>query len=221
MKQSSVVVVDYGLGNLFNVRRALEKIGVSDTVISDDKKAIENAKGLILPGVGAFGDGMNNLRERGMVPVIQEYAQSGRPILGVCLGMQLIMSTSEEFGIHQGLDLVAGRVRRLQPSGDGPNKVPHIGWNSLHVYGEQGGPESQSQWGDSVLCDIKKGAYMYFVHSFVVDPEDPDVPVATTHYANDVFCSVLKQGNITGVQFHPELSGETGLNIYRKFMEGH
>lgn len=215
---SSVVIVDYGLGNLFSVQRALNKIGVSDSVISSEKAAIENADRLILPGVGAFGDGMDNLRKRDLVSSIRSYAESGRPLLGVCLGMQLIMSESEEFGVHEGLNLVPGRVVRLQAHEEERAKIPQIGWNSLHAPDEKS--SHRGPWNKTVLSGVEEGAFMYFLHSYMVVPHDSKACLATTQYGGNRFCSVLRQGNMTGVQFHPERSGPVGLRIYRNFVLG-
>jgi len=217
MSGESVVIVDYGLGNLFSVQRALNLVGAGDAKISAEKEDIENADRIVLPGVGAFGDGMKNLQELGLVSVLQEYAKSGRPLLGVCLGMQLILSRSEEFGVHDGLNLIHGNVRRLESDSESDFKIPHIGWNTLEKPSEHS--EQTGLWDKTVLADIDEGASMYFNHSFIVEPEDPSVSLASTNYGNDVYCSVLKQGNITGAQFHPELSAADGLKLYRNFVQ--
>jgi glutamine amidotransferase len=208
--------VDYGLGNLFSVQRALHRVGSPNPIISNQKGDVESAGYLILPGVGAFGDGMNNLRRLGLVPIINDYAASGRPLLGVCLGMQLIMTESEEFGHHKGLDLLPGRVRLLRPGSDRRFKVPHIGWNSLLPPHREVDPEQA--WQGTILSEIPNDSFMYFVHSYVVAPDDPAINIASTRYGEDEYCSVLKSGNITAAQFHPELSGEDGLSIYRSFL---
>lgn len=208
------VIVDYGLGNLYSVKRALERVG-TDVVISSERRVIEEADRLVLPGVGAFGDGMRHLRELDLVSPLNAYVASGRPVLGVCLGMQLLMSESEEFGIHKGLDVIAGRVVRLQsPAGSDRHKVPHIGWNSLHH--PPGAPANP--WEGTVLRKLDDGVFMYFLHSYVVVPEDPALCIALTRYGHDRFCSAIRQGNVSGVQFHPERSGEEGLAIYRSFI---
>jgi glutamine amidotransferase len=216
VSEDSVVIIDYGLGNLFSVERALTKAGASNVSISHEKQVIAKADRLVLPGVGAFGDGMQSLDERQLIPIINEYASSGRPILGVCLGMQLIMSQSEEFGIHNGLDLVSGRARRLEPGADAHFKVPHIGWNSLQSNGET--PSNGGVWNNTILQAVEEGSHMYFVHSYVVVPSDSEVQIATTRYGEDSYCSVLRKDNISGVQFHPELSGEDGLSVYQSFL---
>ena len=218
MSSPSVVVVDYGLGNLFSVQRALEKVGAGNISISSDKDVVQNADRLLLPGVGAFGDGMEGLRSRGLVPVIKDFASSGRPVLGVCLGMQLIMSESEEFGRHLGLDLLPGKVRRLQPGDEPPLKIPHIGWNTLHAPDWRA--DGPRKWNESLLGGNPLGSSMYFVHSYAVVPDDVSMTVAVTRYGTAEYCSVIEDGNVTGAQFHPELSGEAGLQIYRNFVHG-
>ena len=216
MSSASVVVVDYGLGNLFSVAGALKKIGATRVEITSDKESVRKADLLILPGVGAFGDGMENLQKRDLLGAINDFAASGRPMLGVCLGMQLLMSESNEFGHHTGLNLVAGTVRQLKGQGNGRFKVPQIGWNNLHP------PINHSPntglWENTVLGGLNEGSFMYFLHSYVVEPDDEAVCLANTSYGGNSFCSVLKIGNVTGVQFHPERSGEEGLSIYRSFI---
>lgn len=216
MNGESVVIIDYGLGNLFSVQQALTKAGAPNVTISSDKQTIKNADRLLLPGVGAFGDGMKNLEERKLIPAIHDFANSGRPILGVCLGMQLIMSQSEEFGIHAGLDLISGNVRQMRPGEKTRFKVPHIGWNSLQSGDAPGNDDSA--WSGTLLGSLDEGSFMYFIHSYVVEPTDPAVQIATTRYGEDSYCSVFKKDNISGVQFHPELSGDDGLSIYRGFL---
>ena len=211
-----VLIVDYGLGNLLSVERALRRLGVHPA-ISADALAISQADRLVLPGVGAFGEGMANLRQRNLISSMQAFADSGRPILGICLGMQLLMSESEEFGQHRGLDLVKGKVVRLRLPQPGDRfKVPHIGWNGLQVPPERGA--GTGGWEQTCLRGLRERSFMYFVHSYVVVTEQPDRRLAVTQHGYDTFCSALKQGNITGLQFHPERSGEEGLEIYRSFV---
>jgi glutamine amidotransferase len=214
MSGGNTVIVDYRLGNLFSVERALHKIGASNTLISNDKKVIENADRLIIPGVGAYGDGMNNLRELGIIDTIKTYAASGRPVLGVCLGMQMMMSESNEFGRNEGLGLVSGKVTRLETYGDARIKVPHIGWNTLSP-----AESPENLWSGSVLQGLEDGSHMYFLHSHIAVPDDFSVALATTTYGDNVYCSAFKQGNLTGVQFHPERSGKEGLSIYASFVK--
>lgn len=216
-----IAVVDYGLGNLFSVERAFRYIG-AEVKITSEAKDIKNADYLVLPGVGAFGDGMSGLRERGLIEPITEFVESGRPFLGICLGMQLLMISSEEFGEHQGLGLVEGRVVRLK-EGKERVKVPHVGWNSLMLPGfiahdKQNEADRSNLWNNTLLEGINPGMFVYFVHSYAVVPDDPQNILAETKYGDNTFCSVLRKRNIFACQFHPERSGKIGLNIYKQFL---
>ncbi len=223
----SVVIVDYGLGNLFSVERAMRYIG-ANVKISDKPEEIQEAERLVLPGVGAFGDGIKGLQEKGLIEPIKEFVKSGKPLLGICLGMQLLTTEGEEFGIHKGLDIVEGRVMRLKPpKPDGSSyKIPHVGWNRLlfpqnrENYGQVSDHLEQSFWQGTILENHHEGVFVYFVHSYVVVPEDPSDILAETVYGNNIFCSVLHKENIFACQFHPERSGEVGLEIYRQFVFG-
>jgi cyclase len=217
-----VAIVDYGLGNLFSIERALRHIG-ADTIITDNPEKIRVADGLILPGVGTFCDGMRGLKEKGLIEPIKLFVATGRPLLGICLGMQLLMTEGEEFGHHQGLDLIKGKVVRLQdPRSEKPYyKVPHIGWNRIYF------PKKQIEklrekipWKETILEGIREGSYFYFVHSYIVIPDDPLDVTAITEYGDNIFCSVISRKNISGCQFHPERSGKEGLNVYRQFLFG-
>jgi glutamine amidotransferase len=201
-----VVIIDYGMGNLFSVKLACERIGL-DVEISNDKSDVENASGLILPGVGAFGDAMKTLEELDLINPIKEFINSGKPFLGVCLGLQLLMSESEEFGLHKGLDIIKGKVIKIPGSKD---KVPQVGWNKILK------PETRKDWDDTPLKGLKE-EYVYFVHSFYVAPEDKNVIATETEYAGLKYCSSLQKGNVFACQFHPEKSGESGLLIYKNF----
>ena len=210
-----VGIIDYGLGNLFSIERAVRYIG-AEPVITDKSETLTSCDCLILPGVGAFADAMEGLRKKNLIVFIKEAARSGMPLMGICLGMQLLMSSSEEFGLHQGLDLIKGRVVRMHDTEvDGyPLKIPHIGWNGLHS------PHGGNQWQDSVLEGLEQGVNMYFVHSYIVIADVPCI-TANTQYGKDDFCSCLESANIVGCQFHPERSGEAGLSIYRNFVFKH
>ena len=208
-----VTVVDYGVGNLYSVQRAVEVCGCGDVLISGEPRDIANAESLILPGVGAFADGMRGLRERGLVEPIIAYAKSGRPLLGICLGMQMLATQSEEFGNHAGLDLIPGRVVAIpRRARDGsPLKVPFIGWTPLTV-ADTPGTE------DSVLASYVPDASVYLVHSFHVQPTDSAHRLAAYSFGGHEVTAAIRRGNITGFQFHPEKSGSTGLDIMRKFV---
>jgi len=209
---SPVAVVDYGIGNLYSVRRALERCG-GDVTLSSDPAALERAERLVLPGVGAFAGGMAGLRERGLVEPIRRYAASGRPLLGICLGMQMLATASEEFGIHEGLDLIPGRVRAVpdRDTAGRPHKVPHIGWTALRT-------PAGASWRESLLADTPEGTWVYLVHSFAVVPDDPAHRLANCEYGGHAVCAAIARGAITGFQFHPEKSGEAGLRILRRFL---
>ena len=205
----SVTVVDYGMGNLLSVNRALEHCGAQVTLESSPL-FIAKAKTLVLPGVGAFGDGMVELHQRGLVEALRSYAAGGRPMLGICLGMQMLLDGSDEFGASTGLGLVPGWVRKL-PEQPGI-KLPHIGWSAIR-------PPQGTSWEGSLLENVPAGQEMYFVHSFHADPTDPAHRLAETRYGDYAFCSAVRKDNITGCQFHPEKSGEAGLGMIRNFLK--
>ncbi len=207
-----VVVVDYHLGNLYNVVRACEFTGLPARITSAPAD-VAAADAVILPGVGAFGDAMEFLRDSGMADALRSFAASGRPLLAICLGMQLLMTESYEFGRHQGLGIVAGPVIRLS-SATGL-KVPQVGWNRIHKPATKNG----EAWQGTLLDGLHDGEYMYFVHSYYAVPDDPSVVLTTTRYGDTEFCSSLRAGNILGCQFHPERSGPQGLRMYRRLAQ--
>ncbi|MFB6164101.1 MAG: imidazole glycerol phosphate synthase subunit HisH [Haloarculaceae archaeon] len=203
---AEVVVVDYGLGNLRSVTRGLERAGAAVDLV-DEPGAIDRADGIVLPGVGAFSEGMENAGP--FRDALVDAAAEGKPLFGICLGMQMLLTTSEEAeydgqGSAEGLDLVPGTNRRFAEG----RKVPHMGWNRLHVRREH------------PLVEGVDGEYAYFVHSYYAEPDDEDAVVATTDYGRD-FPSIVadEAGNVFGTQFHPEKSGETGLTILRNFVD--
>ena len=208
-----VTVIDYGMGNLFSVCRAIESQG-GEPIITADAQAILSAERLILPGVGAFENGMNELKQRNLVDPVREFAKNGRPFLGICLGMQMMLDVSEEFGNHEGLGLIPGKVSlisKLSKNG-GAMKVPHIGWNGLKPC-PRGAP-----WKDSILNQVEVGASVYFVHSFAAFPKDPAHYLAAVDYGGHDITAAIASRNIYGCQFHPERSGEIGLKIMQKFL---
>ncbi|MBI3616074.1 MAG: imidazole glycerol phosphate synthase subunit HisH [Candidatus Omnitrophica bacterium] len=209
---SRVLIVDYGSGNLFSIERALHSLG-AEVEISADPDALRRAPGVILPGVGAFGDGMKNLREKGLLTPLAEYAQSGLPLLGICLGMQLLFTESQEFGRHEGLGLIPGKVVNLRPTDPQGRrvKIPHVGWSQLMC------PPSRPHWNDTILMGLPVGEAMYFVHSFIPVPEDSAV-VAQMIYGGHLYCAVVERRNMIGCQFHPEKSGPVGLRFLRNFL---
>ncbi len=196
-----IVILDYGIGNLRSVQKGLEHAGASP-VISGEPEEILAADGLILPGVGAFVDAMRCLLP--LKETVYEYAKSGKPMLGICLGQQLLMSTSEEGGLTDGLDLVPGKVIRFPKS---ELKVPHIGWNNIKITQDH-----------PLFKGIPDGAFVYFVHSYYVDT-DPNHTLAACEYGLEFAASVVNsEGNVMGTQFHPEKSGDLGLQILKNFV---
>lgn len=208
--RACVAIVDYGMGNLFSVQRACEQVGLP-AVISAFADEVLRADAVILPGVGAFGDAMAELRRLDLVAALQEVAASGKPLMGICLGMQLFMTESHEFGRHRGLGLIEGEVVRFDAPRHGSQvlKVPQVGWNRII---KAVGPNS---WEASPLEGLQDGEFMYFVHSFYARPVEPSVVLATSRYGHLEFCSSLRRGNLFACQFHPERSGPQGLRIYR------
>jgi glutamine amidotransferase len=207
----NVAIVDYGIGNLFSVRRAFEQCG-AEVAVSDDPKVILSAPRLVLPGVGAFADGMRGLAARGLDEVVKEFARSGRPLLGICLGMQMLATMSEEFGEHAGLDLIPGRVACIpRVDSDGkPYKVPHVGWDDL---------QSKQPWTGSILEQLTPGDAVYLVHSYAVRPDDDRHRLAYCVYNGAEISAAIRKDNVYGVQFHPEKSGKVGLKIISSFAQ--
>jgi imidazole glycerol-phosphate synthase subunit HisH len=197
------VIVDYGMGNLRSVEKAVEAVG-GRPLISGAPAVVRQAERLILPGVGAFGDAMENLRRQRMEDAIREAVNTGTPLLGLCLGLQLLFTESEEFGSHEGLDLIPGKVRRFQAPG---LRVPHVGWNQIE--GNQPNP---------LLQGIPEGSYFYFVHSYYVEPDRPEDVLRWTSYGHR-FCSIACRGKVWGAQFHPEKSQDAGKKLLRNFLE--
>ena len=200
-----LAIIDYGVGNLFSLVSSLKSIGV-DAVITRDPNVIENADRLILPGVGAFGDASEKLRLSGLTEIIKNAVEKGTPLMGICLGMQLLFEKSYEYGEHQGLGLLKGNVIGMEGTIPKELKIPHIGWNSLKFTSTS-----------PIFKYINEGDCVYFVHSFyAVDCEDS--LIATAEYGRDLTAAVQK-GNVYGCQFHPEKSGNVGLKILKAFSE--
>lgn len=206
-----ITVVDYDCGNLFSVSRAIEYCG-GQVELARDPDRVARAERLILPGVGAFGRVMDALHERGLTDSIHEFAATGRPFLGICVGMQAMMDYSEEFGRHEGFGFVPGTVAPIPDSGaDGkPHPVPHIGWSSLI--------EPAKGWNHTPLKDLQNGTAVYFVHSYAAEPVDTGHIAATCDYDGRAITAVVTRDNMTGCQFHPEKSGPAGLHIMQNFM---
>lgn len=201
MSRRDVVIVDYGLGNLHSVNKAVAAAG-GNPVITGDKAAIAAAEKLILPGVGAFGDCMANLKKAGVIPVLKDYITSGNPFLGICLGMQVLFEESEESPDVKGLGVFPGKVVRIPTN----LKIPHMGWNRLRLKSF------------SPLLEGSEGQYVYFVHSYCCQPADAELITSVCDYGTEVVASIGK-GNVSGFQYHPEKSSTAGLAMLKKFVE--
>jgi glutamine amidotransferase len=209
MRMSRIVVIDYRMGNLRSVAKALEAVGAAEVVVSSDPGEVAAADRLVVPGVGAFADAMGHLREARLVDPILQFLQTGRPFLGICLGLHMLFERSFEDGTHEGLGVMEGQVVRFQAEAGaerGPLKVPHIGWNQVRKQGDV-----------PMLAGVPDGAYFYFVHSYYVVPADPRVVAATTEYGVP-FCSAVSAGRLFATQFHPEKSQAVGLQVLRNFV---
>jgi glutamine amidotransferase len=205
-----VTIVDYGLGNLFSVARAV-RAADAEVEITSDPDAVRAADRLILPGVGAFRDGMAGLLARDLVEPVVEFARRGSPLLGICLGMQLLMTEGTEFGEAKGLGLVPGRVVTFGADGAPvTGKIPHVGWSKL---------SPAAPWTGSVLEAVEPGSSVYFSHSYFPAPSEPALVLATATHAGIQFCSFIRRDNVQASQFHPDMSGTVGLAIIRAFVE--
>lgn len=205
-----IAIVDYEIGNLYSVQNGLKYIGL-DSIITSDKKIIKNADALILPGVGAFGDAMKNMHSLGLIKPIKEFVETGKPFMGICLGLQLLFSRSEEFGNHEGLGIIKGRVVKFHSKNNGISsfKVPQISWNQIY--------SKEVRWKDTEIDGIKNGEFMYFVHSYYVVPENVAEVLSVTNYEGIEYCSSIKKDNVFASQFHPEKSGLEGIKILSNF----
>ncbi|MCL6591191.1 MAG: imidazole glycerol phosphate synthase subunit HisH [Firmicutes bacterium] len=205
-----IAIIDYGVGNLRSVEKALQYLKF-EAIITNDPKVVLEAEKVILPGVGAFGKSMESLKQAGMIPVVKEVIQSGRPFLGICLGLQMLFEASAEvFGdqerVHSGLGIFPGQVLRFPKNG---LKTPQIGWNQIKKNRARETP---------LLDGVPDGSFVYFVHSYYVKPENPEFIACTTDYGVE-YCSGVSWGNVTAFQFHPEKSGRVGLQILKNFGE--
>ena len=204
MARKRVIILDYGAGNLRSVARAVEHLGFTPDV-SEDPRALDDADAVIMPGVGAAADTMRNLEEHNFSDPLREYIESGRPFLGVCMGLQALLTVSEEGGEHACLNVVEGRVRRFERKND--MKIPHMGWNAVEQVREH-----------PVFAGIPDGSFFYFVHGYYPDPKDESIVIGRTDYGVP-FASVIARDNLIATQFHPEKSGKVGLRLYRNFLE--
>ena len=199
---SKIVIIDYGMGNLRSVQKGFERIGF-EAKITRSKREIEGAAGIVLPGVGAFKDCMENLERFGLIEPLLQSIEKGKPYLGICLGLQILFSESEEFGSHRGLDVIKGKVLRFRP--DPEYKVPHMGWNTIEVTRQA-----------PMLQGIKSGDFFYFVHSYYVIPEEKEWIATVTNYGGPFVSGIWKE-NLFAIQFHPEKSQQKGLRVLENF----
>ena len=202
-----VGIVDYQMGNLRSVQKAVERIGFK-TIVSGDRKELANVSHLILPGVGAFGDAMAELKKRNLISFLRDWAQSDKPFLGICLGMQLLFETSDEGGSHEGLAVLPGKVLRFEQPLNSPSiKIPHMGWNRV----------SSARSNDGMLAGISPDPFFYFVHSYFVQPKDDEIVWLRCEYGS-TFCAAVRRGNLIATQFHPEKSQKDGLQLLTNFL---
>jgi len=203
----NIAVIDYGIGNVQSIQNALNKFGIKG-VLTSDRDVILKSDGVILPGVGAFKKGMIELRSRGLDLTINQYVKTSKPLLGICLGMQLLFDSSEEFGLSNGLGIIKGSVCKLPILND--EKLPNISWTALK--------KSATPWGNTILDNVTINEDMYFIHSYVCKPSDKSGILATARYGNISFCASVKYNNIYGCQFHPEKSSKAGLKVIKNFI---
>ncbi len=204
-----IAILDYGIGNVRSIANAFKSIG-AQTTLTADRARILDSDACVLPGVGAFGAGMQKLSDQGLVEVISDYIATGKPFLGICLGMQMLLDESDEFGHTAGLGLIPGKVRRL----DVPDqRLPHVSWNGIH-------PPTEERWENTLLASTPPGTDVYFVHSYAAYPTYEEHVLAQTRYAQHTYCSAVQKDNIVGVQFHPEKSAQAGLSILKTFISG-
>lgn len=205
-----VVIIDYSLGNMFSVQQAFAHFGVK-AIVTDNKEEIDSADALVLPGVGAFAEAMNCLNTNNLVAPIKSSIEKGKPFLGICLGLQLLFDTSEEFGATNGLGIIPGTIKRFNFN-DPKIKVPQMGWNNIIE-------PSLNKWENTILSNITSNEFMYFVHSYYASPINPEHILCETEYEGLKYCSAVIKGNVAATQFHPEKSAIEGLKIYKNWID--
>lgn len=205
----NIVIIDYSLGNMFSVQQALAHYGVN-AVVSDNKNDIEAADALVLPGVGAFGEAMVHLNKNEIVGPIKSSIEQGKPFLGICLGLQLLFDSSEEFGATKGLGIIPGTIKKFNFE-DTKVKVPQMGWNNIIE-------PFENKWQNTPLSEIKNNEFMYFVHSYYANPLNKEHVLCETEYAGLKYCSAVIKDNVMATQFHPEKSADEGLKIYKNWL---
>jgi glutamine amidotransferase len=212
MNKKKVVIIDYGHGNLYSINQVCIHLGYKP-IISSDEKEILSADSLILPGVGAFKVAMDELANKDLIEPIKEFVKKGNNMMGVCLGMQLLFESSEEFGINKGLGLINGNVKKFPSSLNGKKiRIPQIGWNKIFK------DKSINKWENTPLKEISEEDYMYFIHSYYANPSDAKDILSFSNYQDIKYCTSVQKENIFGFQFHPEKSAEKGITIYKNFL---
>lgn len=207
---TTIAVIDYGVGNIKSICRALDKSGV-EVCLTKERGEVLSSDGVVLPGVGAFAHGMEKLIDQGLDEVLREFAASGKPILGICLGMQMLFDQSTEFGETKGLGLIPGIVQKLETLDESHEKLPHVSWNEIKL-------GNCTDWEETILNNIKDGEDMYFVHSYYVQPANDEDVLSKTVYSQFEYCSTVKHQSIYGCQYHPEKSANAGLKIIKNFV---
>jgi len=208
--ESKIAIVDYEVGNLHSALKGFRHF-TSNAFITNDARNLLSADALVLPGVGSFAAGMEGLKKYNLIEAVKSFAEAEKPILGICLGAQLLMSGGVEFGEYEGLNLIKGKVIKF-PEAQMTAKIPHIGWTPIK-------PSENEKWADTIFENVEENSYMYFIHSYVIVPERSKNILAITNYGGYQFSSALKQENIYGCQFHPEKSGKAGLQIIKNFVD--
>lgn len=204
-----ITIVDYGVGNLQSLKKAFAHFGV-DALVSEDAKEIEASDAIVLPGVGSFEAGIRGLKIRGLIGAVQAFAASGKPMLGICLGAQLLLEKGHEFGVFDGLGIIEGEVVHFDQTAV-KEKIPEVGWNAVY-------PPADVSWKGGIL-DSQEQPLMYFTHSYIFAPRRKESIFGLTTYGGAEYCSVIRKGNVYGCQFHPEKSGEAGLRLIEKFIQ--
>jgi len=203
-----IVIIDYGIGNVQSIYNILKKVTDNEILLSNIENDILNADGIILPGVGAYKKAMEELKKRNLHVILTKYLKMEKPLLGICLGMQLLFESSEEFGQTKGLNFVDGKVIHFPTNIT--DKIPHISWNELH--------KAQRKWDKTILNNIQEKENFYFVHSYICQPKNKDIVLSTTEYGGIKFCSSIQYKNIYATQFHPEKSAKAGIQVISNFI---
>ena len=206
----NIVVIDYGIGNVKSMMNALTDLDVC-TILTNNKQKIMQSDGLILPGVGAFAKGMENLKKFDLIDILNKFVESGKPLLGVCLGMQMLLDESEEFEITKGLGFINGKVKKMHIDINSKDKLPHVSWNELIE-------PDQEKWENTILKDVSPYSDVYFVHSYISIPDKKQDVLAQCEYGGYKFCAALNKKNVYGTQFHPEKSAKVGQQILNNFI---